>query len=218
MNIANTKKDEIIKMANFRCIHHHSGLSHPNCYDTQNNIKKRIAVIDIETSNLKANWGFVFSYCIKEIGGKLIKRILTPKEIKEGVYDKNLIKQFCEDVRQFDRIVGYYSARFDVPFLRTRALYYNLDFPIYHEIHHTDLYDITKRKLNLHSKRLQVVADFFGIKAKGHPMNPSVWFKAMAGDVKALNWIMIHNIEDVNTTEELYNKIYNYARITDTSI
>ena len=218
VNLANVKKEEIIKRSNWRCVHGHTGLEHWNCYDTQNNIKKRIAIIDIETSNLKANWGFVFSYCIKEIDGKLIKRILTPKEIKDGIYDRDLLKQFCEDIRQFDRIVGYYSARFDIPFLRTRALYYGLDFPIYQEIHHTDLYDITKRKLNLHSKRLQVVADFFGIKAKGHPMNPSVWFKAMAGDTKALNWIMIHNIEDVNTTEELYSKICDYARITDTSI
>lgn len=218
MNIANCKKDEIVDRFNFTCVHGHNGLSHPNCYDQNNNIKKKIAFLDIETTNLKANWGFVFSYCLKEENGELIKRVLTSKEIKSGIYDKELLTQFCKDVRKFDRTIGYYSARFDVPFLRTRCVYYGLDFPIYKEVKHTDLYDIIKRKFCLHSKRLQVVADFLGIESKKHPMNPSVWFKAMAGDEKALNWIITHNIEDVHTTEELWIKVNNYARITDTSI
>jgi uncharacterized protein YprB with RNaseH-like and TPR domain len=217
-NIANLKKEEIVKRFNFKCTHGHNGLEHPTCYAKDNRIKESIGIVDIETSNLKANWGFVFSYCLKSEDGALIKRILTAKEIKDGIYDKELMRQFCIDVRKFDRLIGYYSARFDIPFLRTRALYHGLDFPIFKEIKHTDLYDITKRKLSLHSKRLQVVADFFGIKSKGHPMNPSVWFKAMAGDEKALKWIMIHNIEDVDTTLELWNRLNDYSRITDTSI
>jgi uncharacterized protein YprB with RNaseH-like and TPR domain len=218
MNFANCKKSEIVERANFRCSHGHSGLTHSSCYDKEYNIKKKIAFLDIETSNLKSNWGFVFSYCLKEDGKETIKRILTPEEIKTGVYDKNLLKQFCSDVRKFDRVIGYYSSRFDIPFLRTRAVYYELDFPIYKEVKHTDLYMIMKHKFCLHSKRLAVVADFFNIEAKKHPMNPSVWFKAMAGDKKALDWILVHNIEDVVTTEKLYHRVCDYARITDTSI
>jgi uncharacterized protein YprB with RNaseH-like and TPR domain len=218
MNFANVKKDEIVTRANFRCVHGHNGLSHPNCFDQQNEVKKRIAFLDIESSNLKANWGFIFSYCLKEHNGNLITRVLSPEEIKCGIYDKELLKQFCEDVRKFDWIIGYYSSRFDIPWLRTRAVYYKLNFPIYKEIKHTDLYDIMKHKFNLHSKRLAVVADFFDIKAKEHPMNPRVWFEAMKGDEKALKWILTHNIEDVNTTEELWDRVNNYARITETSI
>lgn len=218
LNLANMKKDEIVKMSHFRCKCGHTGLEHPSCYQNENGIRERIGFLDIETSNLKANWGFVFSYCIKSPDGKLISRILTPEEIKGGIYDKNLLKQFCKDVRQFDRVVTYYGARFDLPFLRTRCVYHKLDFPIFKEIRQTDLYDVMKRKFSLHSKRLAVVADFFDIEAKGHPMHPGVWFKAMAGDEKALKWILTHNIEDVNTTAELWNRVIDYSRVTDTSI
>jgi uncharacterized protein YprB with RNaseH-like and TPR domain len=217
-NLANVKKDELVKRSHFRCVHGHDGISHWNCYDQTHNISKKIGFLDIESSNLKANWGFVFSYCIKEENGPIIKRILTPKEIKDGIYDKELLRQFCEDVRKFDRVIGYFSSRFDIPFLRTRCVYHKLNFPIYKEIKHTDLYMIVKNRLNLHSKRLQVVSNFLGIEAKGHPMNPDVWFKAMAGDQKALDWILTHNIEDVISTEELWHRINDYASVTDTSI
>jgi len=63
-NIANIKKEDLIKRFNFKCIHSHNGLDHWNCFDQFNNIQKKIAFLDIETSNLKANWGFVFSYCL----------------------------------------------------------------------------------------------------------------------------------------------------------
>ena len=218
INLNRLKKEDILKRHFFKCVHGHTGLEHPQCYDQANNEKEKIAFFDIETSNLKSNWGFVFSYCIKELDGKIIKRILTPEEIKSGIYDKDLLGQFCKDIRQFDRIIGYYSARFDVPFLRTRCVYYGLDFPIFKEIKHNDLYDILKRKFNLHSKRLGVVAEFFKIPAKEHKMNPNIWFSAMAGNKKALDWIMTHNIEDVNTTETLWKRVNQYSNLTNSSI
>jgi uncharacterized protein YprB with RNaseH-like and TPR domain len=218
MNIANLSKDEILKRHFFKCIHGHTGIEHPSCFEEKNGIKEKIGFLDIETSNLKANWGFVFSYCIKDAGGEITKRVLSPEEIKSGIYDKKLLTEFCKEARKYDRLIGYFSARFDIPFLRTRCVFYGLDFPVFKEIHHTDLYDILKRKFSLHSKRLQVVAEYFKIPAKGHKMNPTVWFAAMAGDKKALAWILTHNEEDVITTELLWNKVNDYARITKTSI
>lgn len=217
-NIANMKKEEILDRYFFRCIHHHTGLEHKNCYEQNKGIKNKIGILDCETSNLKASYGIVFSYCIKELDGKIIKNLVTPIELKNGTYDKRLMEDFCKDARQFDRLIGYYSARFDVPFLRSRCIFYNIDFPVYKEIKHTDLYDIVKRKINIHSRRLGTVCEFFHIPSKQHSMNSHIWFQAMQGDPKALNYILLHCTEDVISTELLWKKINNYTRITDTSI
>jgi hypothetical protein len=175
-------------------------------------------IVTHNTSNLKATYGIVFSYCIKEHSGQIISNSVTPKELKDGSYDKRLMQDFYSDAKKFDKLIGYYSSRFDIPFLRSRAVFHNLKFPLYQEIKHTDLYLIIKHRFNLHSKRLGVVCEFFHIPSKDHKMNSHVWFRAMQGDQKALDYIVVHCKEDVISTELLWNKVCDYSRITDTSI
>jgi uncharacterized protein YprB with RNaseH-like and TPR domain len=218
MNIANLKKEEIVHRFNFRCTHGHNGLAHPTCYEKEKNLKKKIGFLDIETSNLKATFGIVFSYCIKTLNGDIIQNVVTPDELKKGIYDKRLMEDFCRDARKYDRLIGYYSSCFDIPFLRSRCVYHKLNFPIYKEIKHTDLYMMIRGRLNMHSKRLGVVCEFFGIASKEHPMTSHVWFRAMQGQPEALKYIVTHNIEDVISTEALWLRVNDYARITDTSI
>lgn len=218
MNLSRMKKSEIVERSLWKCVHHHSGLEHPTCYDQEKKLDKKIGFVDVETSNLKATYGIVFSYCIKTAGGKLISNSVTPEELKNGSYDKRLIQDFCRDAKKFDRLIGYYSSCFDIPFLRSRAIFHNIPFPVYSQIKHTDLYFIIKHKFNLHSKRLGVVCEFFHIPSKQHSMNSHIWFRAMQGDIKALNYIVLHCKEDVISTEMLWNKVNEYSRITDTSI
>jgi uncharacterized protein YprB with RNaseH-like and TPR domain len=218
MNIANMKKTEIVERSNWRCVHSHNGLEHPSCWDQNKGLDKKIGFVDIETSNLKATYGIVFSYCIKEHGGNIIANSVTPKELKDGSYDKRLMQDFYNDAKKFDKLIGYYSSRFDIPFLRSRAVFHGINFPIYQEIKHTDLYFIIKHKFNLHSKRLGVVCEFFHIPSKQHSMNSHVWFRAMQGDKKALDYILLHCKEDVTSTEMLWDKVNDFSRITDTSL
>lgn len=219
LNIFALNKTELKKRTEFKCTHGHTGIAHPRCFDKTHGLEEKIGILDIESSNLNGNWGFIFSYCIKTVGkNELIKRVLTPREIQKGIYDKDLLKQFCQDIRKYNRIVGYYSSRFDLKFLRTRCVFYGLDFPLFKEISTTDLYDVIKHKFKFHSNRLEVVSNFFNIPAKKHKMLPSIWFKAMAGNKKALQWILLHNIEDVISTEQLWEKVYGYHQIKKTSI
>lgn len=202
----------------FKCVHGHNGHRHPNCYDQHNDLKIKIGFFDIETSNLKADFGIILCYRILSEDGEMLRYTLSPEEIKSGVFDKNLVESFCKDARKFDRIVGYYSSKFDAPFIRTRAVHYNIDFPLYGEVKHTDAYLIVKHKLNLHSRRLGVVAPFFNIPAKDHPLNPTVWIKCLGGDKKSLDFVGVHCDEDVESLRQLWGKINKYARITNTSI
>lgn len=226
-NIANFTKDEIIKRWNFRCRHEgkrahgittHNGFEHPRCYERATNKGERIGFFDIEASNLNANFGITLSYAIKNHGGRILGRVLCPEELRKGVFDKDLMSEFCEDARKFDRLITYYGGGFDIPFTRTRCVHYKVDYPIYKEISHTDVYQIVRHKLCFHRNRMEVAAKFFGIKAKTHPMLPEIWIKCLSGDPKALKFVWTHNKEDVVTLEKLWDKVISFSRVTKTSI
>jgi len=212
------RKDQILRLSKQTCKHGHSLLVHPVCLKKELGHEEKIGFLDIEASNLSATFGYIISYCIKEANGKIIEKVLTPEDVEAHTFDKNLMKQFIIDIKQFDRVLGYYSTRFDIPFLRTRAVYWGLDFPLYAEIKHTDVYYIIRNKLNLHRNRLETACEFFGIPCKGHRLNPSIWQRAMSGEKKALRYILLHNREDVVSLELLYNKVNLYVQANKRSI
>ena len=218
-NLKKLKKSEIEWLYFHQCKHRHSYISHPSCYwaerPDESPIEETIGFFDIESSNLKASFGYVISYCIKPMGKLPLVRCITPKEIHSGTFDKRLLHQFYDDARQFTRLVCYWGKdrRHDVPFLRTRALKAGVPFPKYGSLYLTDLYDWTKNKLSLHSYRLETACREFGIPAKTHPLDGHTWVKAMAGNQKALDYIgKLHCKEDVVCLEPLYLKIEPYVR------
>lgn len=182
--------------------------------------EEKIGFLDIEASGLKATFGYMFSYCIKELDGELIANRVTKHEILGYDFDRRLMEDVCNDLRKFDRVVVQYGSdyKFDLPFLRTRAVYFGLDFPLYKEVAVTDTHAILKSKFKLHSNRLETACDFFGIEAKGHKLKPSIWNKALAGDDESLDYILTHNKEDVINLEALYKKICGYVAESKRSI
>ena len=218
------KKDELLWLLQHKCKHGHNYLEHPACFVKERPpdcpFTEKIGFLDIEASNIKANFGIILSYCIKEENGKIFSGVLTRHDIMSQNYDKKLIEKCIKDLRRFDRIVVYYGGdnRFDIPELRTRAVMWGLDFPFYKEIKVLDLYSYIKRKFNFHCNRLEIACEFFGIKAKKHPIKYDVWIRAMSGDKKALNYILTHNKEDVISLEKLYHKVVNYINGPNSSI
>jgi len=219
-----TKKD-IAEREAFRCIHHHTGLAHPECYNKDKKLKEEvIGFADIEASNLVATFGIVYTICIKRLGGGLIKRSISLDDLHTANYDKNLLKQFIKDCDGFTRLIWHYGTdrKFDLPFLRTRAVKWGLPFPEYKMLHVSDTYPILKNKFKLHRNRLETACDFFGIPAKEHKLNPDIWLMMITGNRKkmktALAYILKHNVEDVLSLEALWKKIYKYTRLVNTSI
>lgn len=207
--LKDTKKDDLIKLSRQTCEHGHSLITHPKCMQRFLGKEDRIGILDIETTDLKADYGFMFCYCIKNLGGDIITNSIKPKELKDMSFDKRLIQEFCKDIRKFDKVVTYYGSLFDLPFLRTRAFYYMqrgipVDFPVFQEVKQYDLYFTAKSKLKLRNRRLQTICEHLNIQAKEHPLTPDVWFKARSGDQKALDYIVTHCQEDVRSTEEVY--------------
>lgn len=207
------RKDEIVKLSRSRCKHGHSYLEHYGCYQKEKDSTERVWMFDIETSSLNAVYGYVFSYCLKELRGEMKERVLSPKEILRQRFDKDLIKDLLKDLEQVDRLVVYYGkdGRHDVPFVRSRALLHGYEFPEYGTIKVTDMYDIVKKKLRLYNNRLKTACDYLDISSKAHPITPKIWAHAAVGDTKSLNYILEHNREDVDSLEELYIRTINFG-------
>lgn len=160
----------------------------------------------------------MLSYCIKPMGGAVLKRPIAPSDIRAKKYDKPLCEQFLRDLNSFDRLVTYYGSRYDVPFLRTRCLTHGLDFPPIGSLFHSDLYYTVRGKLKLYRNRLEVACDQFKIPSKGHRLTPEVWMAAQTGDQKAIDYILQHNVEDVESLEALWRKLGGHFRLNKTSV
>lgn len=213
-------KMEILRLSKQTCSHGHTFLGHPQCARVEINRPEKVGILDIETSSLKMNYGIIHSYCIKELNKYKIEceRVITTKEILSRAFDKPLMTQFCLDLRKFDRVITFYGDRFDLPAVRTRAVRWELDFPLYSEVKQTDVWKIMRQKFRLSSNSLKTCCQFFGIKAKSHQLNPEIWMAATVGDKGALKYILDHNREDVRSTEELYKKVCLYVPQTKMSI
>ena len=167
----------------------------------------RIGYLDIEASNLKANFGICFSWCIKEQGSdKVDYAVVTKAEMRDGTLDKRVIEELIATIKKYTLIYTYYGTRFDIPFVRTRALMHGLDFPPRGEIQHRDLYYLVRSRMQLHRNRLEVACGVLGIEGKTH-INWTYWIRAMTGDEESLNYILEHNKYDVVITEQLHHRL-----------
>ena len=167
----------------------------------------KIGYLDIESTQLTANFGWMLSWCIKEQDCKKIHTAtVTRDEIINGVLDKRIVQELIDTMKQFTCLYGYYSNRFDFPFIRTRALFWGIEFVPGGEIEIKDLYYLAKFKLRLHSNRLECVCDLMGIKGKTH-LEPKMWIMANTGNEEAIKYINDHNKWDVIILEEVHKKL-----------
>ena len=218
-------KTEYNQRMKFKCKEHSTnGILHHCCYDREKGIIEKIAFLDIECTDLTAPWGFVICYVLGDEEGNLIKRKITLEDLYKAEFDKNLLAQFCEDIKPFHRIVGHYigDRKFDIPMLRSRAELWKLPFPL-HKFHViTDTHLILKNKFRLKSNSLKAGCEFFGIGAKQHPIMTKYWNYLMTGNKRlmqeAIDYIMVHNIEDVRSTLKLWKRISKYTKLSQTSL
>lgn len=215
-------KSEMVWLGENFCRHNHTYLEHYSCFiseapDTAP-MKENMGVFDIETTGLKANWSHMIAWCIKPMGCIDIRYdLITSREARDK-NDKRVIKSAIEEMKKYDRIVTFYGSGFDIPWTRSRALKHNLFFPEYKDLYHTDVYYMARGKLKIHSNRLGSVCQFLGIPAKNHPMTPELWEKAGAGQKEALDTILTHCKEDVESTEAVFDRLLPHTQVNRRSI
>lgn len=216
-------KQEIIKYSQIYCKHRHPILAHPACLAKLVGIPERTGFLDIEASNLSASFGVAITWCIKKYGGEILEDHITEQDFENenGQYDRRLLESCVKAMLEFDRLIVYWGKdrRFDIPFLRTRALTMDIRFPLYQERIVNDLYDTVKNKLRLGRNSLASACTQFGIGSKETPLSPQTWMDATIGrKSEAIQTILQHNREDVVSTEQLWVKLNGYSSSPKTSI
>lgn len=223
LDLASLKKEKIVWLGTHTCkTHRVNFLEHPKCYQRENPEAERIGFLDIEASNLDADFGIMLSYCIKEYGrNKIYSRTITLGDIrksKAGDEDKAVVRSCIEDIKKFNRVVTWYGARFDIPFTRTRALMTGVKYPELGSLYHNDIYYFAKHKLKLSSNRLEnVCRTILGRTLKTH-IEQRFWRGGMRGDTKSLRYILDHNRRDVIDLEAIWRAIDGLWTKRNTSI
>ena len=224
MNYQKMKKVELLWMCSHKCqAHSIRYIEHPLCYERENPDKNKIGIIDIEASNLKADFGVVICYAIRDLTGPgLISRIVTKKELFDKKHEPDywVMKDLCEDIRKYDRLIGFYSSdgKFDIPFLRSRAVSQNLCFPGYGEVMMEDVWPIIRYKFALSSNRLANASRFLVGESNKTNWFARYWIRAVQGDKDALIYIKDHCERDVEDLRKLYLKVSKFKRQGNTSI
>lgn len=180
--------------------------------------KPKVLFLDIETTNLKADWGTLLCFGYKWQGDKKVTVIGLDDfkaHYKKNPWDeKHLMAEVRKVLVQADLTVAHYGVRFDLRYINTKLLEYNLEaLPIIPTI---DTWRVMKDRLALSSNRLQNFCEFAGFQDKTK-LDKKHWKLAARGNQNSLQYVKKHCKIDVMVLERTYKKLlplmYNHPTI-----
>lgn len=179
----------------------------------------KVGFFDIESTDLKANVGFMLCWGLLHTDGTVVSDVITRREIMSTAIepDKRVVASCLKAIEGVDVLVTYNGERFDIPFLRSRAMVHGLRFPAYGQKQHIDLYWATRRLTKLTNNRMGTLSAFLGGTDKDS-YDVRVWNRARRGDGEALGHIYSHNISDLQITQERFIALGPYMKWTRKSI
>lgn len=167
----------------------------------------RVTMFDLETTNLNANYGYILCMAWKHVGESKVHIVRIDQMStfeKDPTSDKELVKAAAAALADSDVVCGWYSSRFDWPFLQSRLLTHGL--PSMPPTPHVDLWRTAKYQMKLNSNRLASVSEFLGLEEKT-PIRSREWIRAMAGHQKSINYVVAHCKQDIVVLEQAYLKM-----------
>lgn len=175
----------------------------------------KFAVIDIEATALKSDQGFLLCCGIKPLGEK--PRILGLHEFKRQrnrlEIDSALVVAVRDELEKYDGFITWNGIMYDIPFLNDRLMLNGHD-PIEKRFQLDMMWHARQGKSALTSSRLDWVAKAFRVKASKTSLELNTWKMAEAeaisgfiGGRKAYDYILAHNLADLEVTEQVYEKL-----------
>lgn len=128
----------------------------------------------------------------------------------EDQSDKTLIKDFVKELNKANQIVAHNGDRFDLKWLRTRAILHGLHMnPRYETI---DTLKIAKAQFSFASNKLDELGKYLGVGQK-ISTDYSLWDRiCQEKSEEALNDMVKYCDEDVRLLERVYQKLRPYAK------
>lgn len=175
----------------------------------------RFAVVDIETTDLKGDKGFMLCCGIKPLGGK--PRVIGLREYSRPVrrlnIDGGLVLAVRDALEGYDGFITWNGIMFDIPFLNDRLMLNGHD-PLERRFHIDVMYYARQGKSTFTSSRLDWVSKSLGVKSRKTPLEMNTWKMAEAeaitgfrGGQANYDQIVAHNVADLEVTEQVYERL-----------
>ncbi len=124
---------------------------------------------------------------------------------KEKYNDKSILQQFMPIANDADELVAHFGDKFDMPWVRTRALYHRIGaLPLYKTV---DTCSWARKHFKFNSNKLDYLASFLGI---GHKIKTDydLWKDIVIHDSKpALKRMIRYNKMDVVLLEKVWERL-----------
>jgi DNA polymerase elongation subunit (family B) len=173
----------------------------------RDSVASKLVLFDIETTNLNANFGICLCVAWKVLGERAVHSVSidqSPTFDKDTTNDKYVVTTAAKALSAADIVCGWYSSKFDWPFLQTRLLAHKQK--VMPPVSHLDAWRIAKYQMRMNSNRLATVSEFLGVEEKTKLSGP-LWIKAAAGNRQAIRYVVKHCRQDVVVLEEVYERI-----------
>lgn len=162
--------------------------------------KYREVGLDLETTNLRANFGHILCACVKPVGQPVITLRLDDFKKREPWDDTPLVMELCDLLNECAKVYGWYSGKFDIKFLRTRKVLNRIVEPV--TFAHADLILTARRRLLFHNNRLDTWNKSFSPRTiQKTDIEWEMWRRAAFGDKRAMNKVVEHCERDVESME-----------------
>lgn len=180
--------------------------------------KPKILIYDLEVSyNIVKSWRIGYNININHndiIDERKIICVsykwLGENEIYNLQWDKNhddkfLLEQFIPVLNEADLIVAHNGDRFDLKWIKTRAIHHNLEMLI--DYPQFDTLKVAKKKFNFNSNKLDYISEYLGFENKiktSMQLWDDIIFKSCP---KAMDEMIKYCNMDVELLEKVYNKL-----------
>lgn len=182
-------------------------------------------ILDIETAPSLA---YVWSYwkqnighdMVADYGGYIMSCSLKWLGETDIIYlenrkhnDRKIVKDICKYLDEADFVVAHNGAKFDIPFIRARAVINDVPPPSPFKV--IDTLKIAKKEMMFRRNTLQFLAEALdvGLRKSSHVKYPGfkLWLGCINGDDMAWEEMRQYNILDVEVLEQVYIKLRPWA-------
>jgi len=167
---------------------------------------KKIGILDIETTGLRADFGYMICVCIKTVyenglhGPIKTLRIDDPRNKKKN--DKWLVKELIKEMATYDLLLGWNSSQFDFKFINSRCLVNGIAPAV--KQHRRDLLYVARAHFKFRNNRLVTWSGLVSGENQKTTLTPHVHLGVLQYKRWAINNIVKHCKIDVVETEKVY--------------
>jgi hypothetical protein len=127
--------------------------------------------------------------------------------------DKKLLKKFIKELEKADQAIAHNGDRFDIKWLRTRALFHGVNMN--HSYDTIDTLKLAKSGFNFNSNKLDYIARFLGVGQKMETGGIDLWKKVCLEKCQDSLALMVEYCKrDVEILEKVFVKLNPYTKPT----